>query len=390
MPTVADVLAAIHAEAPAGLAASWDASGLSVGDPAAEVRGVLVALDLTPAVIEEADAVGATLILTHHPLLFRPAKRVVASDPTGALVLALAARGIATASAHTNLDAAPAGVSVALAHALGLAGVRVLAPTDHPDRKVVVTVPPDAADSIRNAITGAGGGRIGAYAGCSFSSSGQGRFLPLAGAMPATGAVGTPETTDEVRIEAVVPAWRVGAVRAAIAAAHPYETPAIDVYVLDGEAAGPEGYGAVGTLPAPEPLPAFLARVADRLDTPGLRYVGDDEASVARIAVCGGSGLSFLPAALAAGVDAYVTADVTYHRWFEALDAAGRPRLALVDPGHYETERVAEGLLVDLVERAFPDLPVTRTRHRTSPVRAFAGGPNSRLHQSRSDGAGVP
>jgi len=371
MPTVSEVLAALHRSAPAGSAATWDATGLAVGDPSAEVTGVLVALDLTPAVVDEAAAIGASLVLTHHPLLFKPPKRITADDPVGALVLALASRGIATASAHTNLDVAPDGVSVALAKQLGLTGVRVLAPTDHADRKVVVTVPSDHADALRFALTEAGGGRIGAYAGCSFSSAGEGRFLPLDGASPAVGAVGQPETTDEVRIEVVVPSWLVADVRRAIARAHPYETPAVDVYVLEGAAVGPEGYGAVGVLPAPEPLAAFLDRVRDRLDAPGLRYVADDARAVSRVAVCGGSGLSFLPAVIAANADAYVTADVTYHRWFEALDAAGRPRLALVDAGHYETERVAERLLAKIVGAAFPGLPVTVTRHRTSPVRGW-------------------
>ncbi len=370
MPTVADVLAAVHRAAPSGSGASWDPPALAVGAPYHDVSGVLVALDLTPAVVEEASQTGASLVLTHHPPLFKPLKAVLGTDPAGALVLALAARGIAAASAHTNLDVAPDGVSVALATRLGLADVRVLAPTDHADRKLIVTVPPAHAEVLRSAITEAGGGRIGLYAGCSFSSAGEGRFVPLDGASPALGAVGVTETTDEVRIETVVPAWRVADVRRAIARVHPYETPAVDVYVLDGAAVGPEGYGAVGRLPAPEPLTAFLDRVRDRLDAPGLRYVADDEQVISRVAVCGGSGLSFLPAALASGADAYVTADITYHRWFEALGADGQPRLALVDAGHYETERVAETLLAGIVGDAFPDLPVAVTRHRTSPVRS--------------------
>lgn len=371
MPTVADVLAAVHRAAPTGSAAAWDATGLAVGDPAAEVTGVLVALDLTPDVVREAEAAGASLVLTHHPALFKPPKRVTADDATGALVLSLASRGIAAASAHTNLDVAPDGVSVALAEQIGLTDVRVLAPTDHADRKVVITVPPDHADDLRSAITEAGGGRIGDYAGCSFSSPGEGRFLPLDGASPAVGTVGTPETASETRIEVVVPAWRVADVRRAIARAHPYETPAVDVYTLEGVAVGPEGYGAVGAVPSPEPLAVFLDRVRGRLDAPNLRYVADDARAISLVAVCGGSGLSFLPAALAAGADAYVTADVTYHRWFEALDADGRPRLALVDAGHYETERVAERLLAGIVGAAFPVLPVAVTRHRTSPMRGW-------------------
>lgn len=371
MPSVADVLSAVHRAAPPGLAASWDASGLAVGDPQADVTGVVVALDLTPAVVAEAVDRGASLILTHHPPLFQPPKRLTADDPTGALVLALARHGIAAASAHTNLDAALGGVSFALADRLGLRDVQRLAPTGHADRKLIVTVPPEAADAVRRALAEAGAGRIGDYDGCSFSVGGEGRFRPLPGADPAIGDVGAHEVVREVRIEAIVPPWRLRAVRAALAEAHPYEEPAVDVVPLDGDNVGPEGYGALGRLDAPEALPAFLGRVRERLGADAIRFVGDDARPVQRVAVCGGSGMSFLPAALAARADAYVTADVTYHRFFEALGPDGAPRIALVDAGHYETEQVAEHLLADLVAEAFPDLPVRVTEARTSPVRSL-------------------
>ena len=175
-----------------------------------------------------------------------------------------------------------------------------------------------------------------------------------------------------MRIEAAVPAWRVPAVRRAIAEAHPYQTPVIDVYANESRATR-QGYGAIGRLAEPQPLPRFLARVRDALGAGALRYVGDDGQSVSRVAVCGGSGLSFLPDAIRAGADAFVTADVTYHRWFEALGTDGRPALALVDAGHYETEAVAEALLADRLRQSFPGLDVRRTATRTSPMRTFAG-----------------
>ena len=370
--TVSDVLRHLHAWAPPGQKADFDRVGLQVGDPAAEVDRVLVALDLTPAVVDEAVETGAGLIVTHHPLLFKPAARVTADDPVGALVWRLARAGVSYAAVHTNLDAARGGVSFALAEQLGVREPEILAPLDGVMRKVVVFAPETAADAIRQAMGMAGAGEIGDYAGCSFTSSGTGRFLPETGAHPSVGSVGEAEVVEEVRIEAVVPAWSVGAVRSAIAEAHPYEEPAVDVYPLEG-AATRQGYGAIGRLEAAEPLSAFLARVRTALGAGALRYVGDDAMPVERVAVCGGSGLSFLPAALRARADAYVTADVTYHRFFEALDREGRPRLALIDAGHYETEAVTERLIAARLGRAFPEAEVAVTRHRTSPMQTFAG-----------------
>lgn len=372
-PTLDDIVRAVGAAAPWGQAAEWDQVGLHVGDGRAEATGVLVALDATPAVVQEAAERGCNVLLTHHPLLFKPVRRVTAADPVGSLVLRMAQAGVAHVAAHTNLDASAAGVSVALATQLGLEDVRVLAPLSDAMHCVVTYVPPEAADAVREALAAAGAGRIGAYDACSFSSDGTGRFTPGEGAAPAVGRVGAAEAMAEVRLEAVVPSWHLSDAIAAVRASHPYEEPV----VLSNAVAGVsprEGFGAVGDLAAPERLEAFLGRVSEALETPALRHVGNPERPVSRVAVCGGSGLSFLPAALRSGADAYVTADITYHRWAEALSPAGAPRIALVDAGHYETEAVAEALLAGIVAEAFPNVPVHRTRLRTDPSRFYVRG----------------
>ena len=370
--TIADILADLDAWAPPGQKADFDRVGLQVGDASARATRVLVALDLTPAVVDEAAEKGAELIVTHHPLLFTPVDRVTADHPVGGLVWRLARAGVAFAAIHTNLDAAWGGVSFALAEQLGVRSLEILSPLDGVMRTVVAFVPEADADAVRQAMAAAGAGIVGRYDGCSFSVSGTGRFVPRAGATPAAGEIEAETSVPEVRIEATVPSWQVRAVRRAIHAAHPYETPVVEVYPSE-TAATRHGYGAIGRLPAAEPLAAFLARVRVALGAGALRYVGDDRQTVERVAVCGGAGLSFLPAALRAGADAYVTADVTYHRWFEALDGDGAPRLALVDAGHYETEAITERLIADHLRASFPDLRVDTTQHRTSPMRTFTG-----------------
>ena len=371
MPTVRDLVAALDAAAPRGQAAEWDNVGLLVGDAAAEVSRVVCALDLTPAVIAEAAAAGAEAIVTHHPILFAKTGRVTTGTLEGSMVLDLARRGIAHVAAHTNLDAAPDGVSVALARALGVAAPEILAPLDGALVKLVVFAPRDAAGAVRAALHGAGAGQIGDYTEASFSSAGTGRFRPDAHAEPAVGtAGGGTEAVDEERVEVLVERWRLGAAVRAMQAAHPYEEVAYDVYAL-GNAHRTVGFGAVGDLAAPLALDAFLASVSEALDADALHVVADGDREIARVAVCGGSGMRFLGAARAAGADAYVTADVTYHRFFEALDPDGTPGIALVDAGHFQTERLAETLLVDIVGR-IAGVEARRTATRTSPVRTWA------------------
>lgn len=374
MLTVSNVVQALDAWAPPGQKADFDRVGLQVGDPSAPARGVVVALDLTPAVIDEAIERDAGMIVTHHPLLFTPIDRVTAGHPTGGLVLRLAQAGIAFMAIHTNLDAAWDGVSFGLARQLGLESVELLSPLEGVMRKLATFVPPSHADAVRDALANAGAGEIGEYRACSFSTDGTGRFQPLETASPTIGTPGGPqEAVSEVRIEAVLPSWRLTNAITALNAVHPYEQPAVDLVALDGLATR-SGYGAIGSLPSPEPLYVFLGRIASALGSGALRYAGDPSLTIERVAVCGGSGMSFFPAARRAGVDAYVTADVTYHRFFEALGPDGTAELALIDAGHYETEAIAERLIADELSSAFPDLPVHVSGHRTSPMRTFVGG----------------
>ncbi len=380
MPTVSEIVAALDAWAPPGQKLDYDRVGLQVGDPAHEVGTVVVALDLTPAVVAEAEALGAELVVTHHPLLFRPLDRLTPETPAGWLALRLARAGIAAVAVHTNLDAAgpseagPGGVSFALAERLGLEGVRLLAPVEGALRKLVTFVPAGAADAVRRAVSDAGAGRIGDYEACAFTSPGTGHFRPTRRANPAIGQAGGPEErVDEVRIEAEVARWDVPRVVAALRAAHPYEEVAYDVYPVE-QAATRAGFGAVGALPDAEPLDAFLGRVAARLGCDALRYAGDPEQKIRRVAVCGGAGHDLINDALAARADAYVTADLSYHRFFDALAPDGQPRMALVDAGHYETEAMAERLVAEWLGDRFPMLDARATRTRTSPVRTFVRG----------------
>ena len=370
MPTVADIVAALDRWAPEAQKADFDRVGLQVGDPRREVGRVLVALDLTPEVVDEAVETGAEMIVTHHPLLFKPLARLVAGDFVSGLALRMAEAGIAYAAAHTNLDAQRGGVSYALADLLGLQDVTTLAPEAGMLKKLVVFAPETHASGVREAMAKAGAGQIGDYKDCSFSASGEGRFRATEGTDPHVGARGEMHTEAEERIEVLVEKWALGRVVRAMTAVHPYEEVAYDVYSVE-QSSRTIGYGAVGSLPEPLALDDFLALVAESLDADALRYTAAPEASIQRVAVCGGAGMSFFGNALGAGADAYVTGDVTYHRFFEPLDEDGRARIALIDAGHYETEWVTERLIAKHLSDALPDTEVVRTRERTSPIETF-------------------
>ena len=350
---------------------AWDRDnvGLQVGDRARKVQRVLLALDLTPAVVREAISKKADLIITHHPLLFRPPSSITTSDPIGRIALALAEKKIALFSAHTNLDFTRGGVSFALANALGLRDVRFLSPLKETLAKISVFVPEKYVDQVTSAMSESGAGIIGHYHSCSFRVPGTGTFRASLEARPFVGKAGVFERVDEVRLEMLTPRARVNGVVAAMKRAHPYEEVAYDVYPLQNE--NPNfGMGAIGNLRRPVSLKALLATTKRVLGAEGLRYAGELRRTVKRIAVCGGSGSDLFHEALAAKADAFITADVRYHTFQAASD-----QIALIDAGHWETEQVILQPLAErlrgFAEQSGEKITITLTKHLTNPTHSF-------------------
>lgn len=330
--TVRDVAELLEAWAPRAIAWERDNPGLQVGDPGARVRGILVSLDLTSAVVSEARRRRANLIVSHHPLLFRPLRSVDVASGVGSVVAALLRHRINAYAVHTNLDFVRGGTSFVLAQRLGLTGIRFLSPLAGWGRKVVTFVPASDADRVMEAMAAAGAGLIGEYERCSFRSTGTGTFRGSARSRPAVGRALRLERVPEVRLEMVVPSTSLEGVLGALRAAHPYEEPAVDVHVVEGGAAG-FGMGAVGELAAGVAPGVFLRTIRSRLGVARLRTSAGTGEVVRRVAVCGGSGADLLPEAIRAGAQVFVTADVRYHAFQEA---AGR--IMIVDAGHHETE----------------------------------------------------
>ncbi len=335
--TVADVVGLLEQRYPPSTAESWDAVGLVAGDPSAPVRRVLFAVDPVQAVVDEAIAAGADLLVTHHPLYLRGTTSVSAATPKGRVVHELVRAGCALYTAHTNADSAAGGVADALADLLDLAERRPLTPHDAAALDTLtVFVPQDHTSAVLDALADAGAGAIGEYDRCAFTARGQGTFRASEAANPTIGERGQVTEVAEDRLEMTLPRHRRAAVVAALRASHPYEEPAFSVVEHATHPAG-TGIGRIGTLPEPTTLRALAERVAAALPATaqGIRVAGDLDAQVRTVAVSGGSGDSLLGTVRALGADVYLTADLRHHPASEALEA-GPPYL--IDAAHWASE----------------------------------------------------
>ena len=325
---------------PKHYAMEGDPIGLHIGSLNKPVSKVMIALDVLEEVVDEAIENGVELIIAHHPLIYRPLKKIDTTSTAGRIVEKLIKHDIAVYAAHTNLDVAKGGVNDLLAEALQLQQTEVLAPTHEIAlKKLVVFVPVEAEDQVREALGKAGAGAIGNYSHCSFSAEGTGRFLPGEGSEPAIGTQGTLESVSEVRIETIFPENIEKKVLSAMIKAHPYEEVAYDLYRLEnkGEVLG---LGKIGSLAYEMTLEEFAEHVKRTLDVNRVRIVGDLNTTVKKVAVLGGDGNKYFTTAKFKGADVYVTGDMYYHTAHDAMMIG----LNIVDPGHNVEKVMKQGV----------------------------------------------
>ncbi len=362
MVKIKDIANALEMFAPLPLQDGFDNAGLQIGLTDAEVAGVLLCLDVTEAVVDEAIASGCNLIVSHHPLIFSPLKRITGNSYVERCVLKALANGIAVYSAHTNLDNAPGGVNFRIAEKLGLENVRVLVPKEDALLKLAVYVPVAHADAVRKALFEAGCGNIGNYGSCSFNVSGYGTFKATEGCNPFCGAVGELHKEEEVRIETILPAYLKNRVLSALLKAHPYEEPAFDLYSLENSWTS-VGSGVIGELPCEYDEADFLQLVKDKFHVGSVRHTEMLGKKVRRVALCGGAGASFAPAAMVAKADVYITGEMRYHDLF---NYSGKMLMAVI--GHYESEQYTVDIFAELIGEKFPELKVQKSIINTNPI----------------------
>ncbi|WP_456432232.1 Nif3-like dinuclear metal center hexameric protein [Thermosulfuriphilus sp.] len=346
--TVGDIVELVKDLAPFPLAEDWDNVGLQLGDPNKPVKKITVALDPSLANIKSAIQTGSDLLITHHPLIFSPLKKLEATDPEARRILEAARAGLAIISLHTNLDQIPEGVSFALGRKLGLKDLEVLAPGSKADLcKLVVFVPKGYEEAVRKSLWTEISGRIGHYYHCSFGALGEATFTSPLKARPFRGEPGVLSRIAEWRLEVLLPESEITRVLKRFRKVHPYEEIAYDVYPLKGKSPL-LGYGCLGELEKPISFEDFCLRVIKALSAPGLKALKAKE-PVRRIAVCGGAGSSLIRLAAQKGADCLVSGEIKHS---EAL-IAQEIGLSLIDAGHFETERVIISPMVAYLRQRF-------------------------------------
>ncbi|HEX7064293.1 MAG TPA: Nif3-like dinuclear metal center hexameric protein [Bacillales bacterium] len=340
--------------------------GLQIGSLNKPVKTVMVALDVLESVVDEAIENHVDLIVAHHPLIFHPLQKIDTTTAQGRIIEKCIKNDITVYAAHTNLDVAKGGVNDLMAEALGLKDTQVLVPTNESKlKKLVVFVPKEHADGVRQALGDVGAGYIGNYSHCTFNSSGTGTFMPQEGTNPYIGTTGKLEQADEVKIETIIPAELQSRAIRAMIKAHPYEEAAYDLYPLDNQGEV-SGVGRIGVLAEEMTLKAFAEHVKEAFQVEGLRVVGNLEDKVKKVAVLGGSGDDYMANARFKGADVYVTGDVYYHvahdAWMEGLN--------VVDPGHNVEKVMKEGVrrfLSDFIKKKHYDTEVLSSQVHTDP-----------------------
>lgn len=344
---------------------SYDNSGLQVGSPDQEITSALLTTDITEEVVEEALNNGCELIISHHPLIFKNLKSITGKTITEKIILKAVRQNLAIYSSHTNLDAVQNGVSMKMAEKLGLRNIRVLVPLKDKLLKLITFIPEAHFEKVSDAIFEAGAGVTGNYDRCGFSATGRGSFRAGNNAQPFTGEKGIVHFENEIRFETILFSHLKNKVIAALINNHPYEEVAYDIIKLDNEISG-AGMGCIGDLIEPAGQFDFIKQIADVFDAQGIRHSSASGRMISRVALCGGSGAFLLNDALSLGADAFVTADVKYHDWFDA-----DKRILLADIGHYESEKFSAEILYEIIIKKFPKFALRFSKVNTNPIKYF-------------------
>jgi dinuclear metal center YbgI/SA1388 family protein len=362
MITIKDIMNFLEEVAPLSYQEDYDNAGLITGDKEQNSTGVLICLDSTEEVITEAVRHGCNLVIAHHPIIFRGLKKITGSNYVEKAVIKAIKNDIAVYAMHTNLDNIKQGVNKKIADLLGLKDQQILAPRQDKLMKLVTFIPREQTDHVLDAMHSAGAGMIGEYDHCSFRIQGKGRFRPGENANPHIGIRDQLEEVAEDRVEVIFTADRKENVLYALKTSHPYEEVAYYLHELVNESQD-IGSGMTGNLESDMKPDEFLKKLKNDMDLDFVRYTPVNR-TIRKIALCGGAGSFLLKRAIGAGADAYITADLKYHEFF---DADGK--IMLLDIGHYESEQFTKELIYDLLSKKFSNIALRLSEVNTNPIR---------------------
>ncbi len=364
MMQIKEIIHYLETVAPLSLQESYDNSGLIVGNPSDDVTGVLISLDSTEDIVQEAIDKNCNLIVAHHPIVFSGLKKINGKNYVERTIIKAIKNNIAIYACHTNLDnVLRNGVNQKIGETIGLKNMKVLVPKRNLLSKLITFVPVDHQEKVREAIFQAGAGQIGDYSHCSFNTTGEGTYKALEGANPYLGQIGEVHHEKEVKVEVIFPNYLQGAVVSALLKAHPYEEVAYDIISLNNSVST-IGSGVLGELPEEMPITDFLNHLKQKMQAGCIKYTEPHKETVKRIALCGGSGSFLLNDAKKHQADIFITSDYKYHQFF---DAEGQ--IVIADIGHYESEQYTIDLFQELLQQQFEDLKIVKTSLNTNPVR---------------------
>lgn len=351
--------------APIALQEDFDNSGLQIGNSDSEITGVLICIDITLAVVEEAINNNLNLIVSHHPLIFSKLKKITGSDYIEQSIILAIKNDVAIYCGHTNFDNAKNGVSAKICEKIGLTNLQILAPKEDILKKIVVFVPESHSEKVKNAMFEAGAGHIGNYDNCSFNLLGKGSFRANESANPFVGKRGETHLENEQRIEMIFPAYIEKKLISKILESHPYEEVAYDVYKLENKWQT-IGLGMTGVLEKELPEKKFMNSLKEKFNLSCLKHSEFLNKPIKKVAVCGGSGAFLINNAIHSGADVYISGDIKYHDYFLAKN-----QILIVDIGHFESEQFTKEIFYDIIMKNNPNFAVRFSEINTNPINNF-------------------
>jgi len=337
------------------LALSWDKTGLQIGNLESDINKILITLDITGDVVDEAVNLNSDLILAHHPLIFNSLDTILSSKAGEKKILALIENRVAVYCAHTNYDLMKGGLNDFVASTLDLTGTEIIEERYEQWYKFVVFVPKEAEEKIRKVICQHGGGKWQNYSCCTFNIEGKGTFIPQEGSKPYIGELGCVNYVDEVRIECIVNERDLSNLIDATIKAHPYETVAYDVYKIENKFKD-SGIGRWGKLKEPLSFKDFATKIKERLEIDGFGWlckkslkVNDKKITI--VAVVCGSANSLTRSLVDIDCDMVIVGEIGYHNALQIIESGK----ILIAVGHGSSEKLAITGMSDKLEDFFKE-----------------------------------
>ena len=360
---IKEIISVLEEMAPLAYAEDFDNVGLLVGDQETEATGVLVCHDALENVIEEAITKKCNLVVCFHPILFSGLKKITGKNYVERAVIKAIKNDIAIYAVHTALDNHQEGVNKIFCDTLGLMNTKVLIPKHNFIRKLVTYTIPENAEEVRNALFDAGAGTIGNYENCSFNSKGIGTYMGNEHSNPQIGERFEFVQGDEIKIEVTFEKHLENKILKALFKSHAYEEVAYEIYELQNQHQN-IGLGMIGELETPMEAEAFLHFAKEKMQCGGIRHSDFTGKKIKKVAVLGGAGSFAIKNAIQAGADAFLTADLKYHQYYEAEN-----QLLLADIGHFESERYTKNYIVDFLRKKIPNFAIILSEENTNPVK---------------------